>query len=73
MRMLTISLLAQVDFGRAARALDHDEIVLTAQPIEARRHHGQEPALHRGVAAEIDPSPDRAAHDQLRVLVRFPA
>ena len=50
--------LAQVEFGRTARALDHHQLGALAQAVKAVQHVGHEAALDRLILR----APGRAAH-----------
>ena len=59
----------EVDLRGAAGALDDDEIVRAAQPLEALDDHGPERRRQASIAAPVEAGDGAAAHDDLRALV----
>ena len=58
--------LAQVDLGRAARALDEDEIGLGFEARETVEHGAHQLGLQRLIFARAGGADDAALHDDLR-------
>src|SRR4029450_2553185 len=62
---------AQVDLGRAARALDDHEIPLPAKARETLGHDREQLGLHPLVLAPRDARDRPAAYDDLRPVARL--
>ena len=62
---------AQVDFGRAARALDDDQIVTVLQPVKAVQHPLQQTWLQRGIVAGLGAGDGAALQDHLCAGIGF--
>jgi hypothetical protein len=60
---------AQVDFGRAARAFDDDEVAAGGQPFEAVEHVDQQPVATLAPARGGERAAHLAADDELRRAV----
>ena len=61
----------EIDLRGTAGALDDDQIVRAAQPVEALDDHGPERRRQASIAAPVETCDGAAAHDDLRALVGF--